>query len=145
MLNHLGQNLVGEIAGNCRAILGIFPTNDSPKWFNMWQGYGTAFCSPFKHGEQQISRQAGHWLLSRTHTAVDSTAKIAMCISRCCTLFRSICGVPGFWLIRTSEILPIICLQPLHAAQVCFTHSTGLDPLCSARQRPCKCVLTRHR
>jgi hypothetical protein len=37
---HSGQNLVGETPRNRRAIFGAFPTNDCPKWFNIWQGCG---------------------------------------------------------------------------------------------------------
>jgi hypothetical protein len=42
MLYHLGQNLVREIRGYRRAILGVFPTNESSKWYNICQGYGSA-------------------------------------------------------------------------------------------------------
>jgi hypothetical protein len=37
--NCLGKNFVGELPGNRRAILGISPTNDRPKWFKSDLGY----------------------------------------------------------------------------------------------------------
>jgi hypothetical protein len=38
-LNRLGHGWAGE-PGNHRAISGISPTNDKPRWFNIWQSYG---------------------------------------------------------------------------------------------------------
>jgi hypothetical protein len=38
-IERLGHKFVGEIPGNRRAILGMFPTNDRPKRFNSKQGY----------------------------------------------------------------------------------------------------------
>jgi hypothetical protein len=41
ILKRWSQNFEGNMPGNRRAISGIFPTNDGPKWFNTRQGYSS--------------------------------------------------------------------------------------------------------
>jgi hypothetical protein len=40
------QNFVGEMLGNRREILGVFPTIDTPQWFNIQHGYDSRCASP---------------------------------------------------------------------------------------------------